>query len=518
MLTLGAAPSSSTTRVVAPIASVDFLSTCCVALPIGRVVLVALGGAIAKSDESTTHNNGFPEDKIIIPVGVTPATLKNFSLYDMLGLAGEWADSADVETIKKAYHKAVLAYHPDKQPFKTADGKEDRTVFLKIQEAYNVLCNEGKRRAYDSQMPFDDTIPTEAHIEKAFTKGPEKYLKMYDKVFKRNARFAVKKPVPEIGDMDASMEQVSKFYDYWVKFESWRDFTGVGTDRKIDDGYSRYEKRYYAKEIEKAAKEAKQKEMNRLIDLVQTCMKRDPRLVRDKEAKKAAKDASKFSKESELKRRSDLVSNSKAWADAEEEAAKEIAKANKADKEKLKKAQSKARNTLRKLLRGTAEKGLGSGEYGLVTEEEMEKICSTCSLDVLNVMNDSMGGEAATKDSSVLLVDGVEQVRKLMEESLSVASQAEDDERIAKEARRRDMEEKAAPEKKKKPDSREWSAEDNAALAKGLRRYPAGLANRWLLLTSYLNDQRRPEYSYDAEEVLIAAYLLSEGTKESTSA
>jgi DnaJ family protein C protein 2 len=75
-------------------------------------------------------------------------------------------------------------------------------------------------------MPFDDKIPSDEQIEKALTKGPERYLKMYDKVFKRNARFAVQKPVPEIGDMETPLDQVNKFYEYWVKFESWRDFTG----------------------------------------------------------------------------------------------------------------------------------------------------------------------------------------------------------------------------------------------------------------------------------------------------
>ena len=35
--------------------------------------------------------------RIVIPLGVTPATLKNFTLYDMLGLAGELGASAGVE-------------------------------------------------------------------------------------------------------------------------------------------------------------------------------------------------------------------------------------------------------------------------------------------------------------------------------------------------------------------------------------------------------------------------------------
>ena len=38
----------------------------------------------------------------------------------------------------------------------------------------------------------------------------------------------------------------------------------------------------------------------------------------------------------------------------------------------MKKVQSKARNTLRKLLRLSATKGNGSGEYGIVSEADVE--------------------------------------------------------------------------------------------------------------------------------------------------
>lgn len=113
------------------------------------------------------------------------------------------------QVIKKAYHKAVLVYHPDKAQHKSADGKkEDRSVFLKVQEAFNVLSNETKRRAYDSQMPFDESTPTEERVAKALEKGPKKFFKLYDAVFKRNARFAVKKPVPEIGGEETPMAEV----------------------------------------------------------------------------------------------------------------------------------------------------------------------------------------------------------------------------------------------------------------------------------------------------------------------
>lgn len=51
-------------------------------------------------------------------------------------------------------------YHPDKSQL-----KRDKAVFLAIQDAYNTLSSAQKRRAYDSSLPFDDTIPTAEDIQ-----------------------------------------------------------------------------------------------------------------------------------------------------------------------------------------------------------------------------------------------------------------------------------------------------------------------------------------------------------------
>jgi hypothetical protein len=48
----------------------------------------------------------------------------------------------------------------------------------------------------------------------------------------------------------------------------------------------------------------------------------------------------------------------------------------KADKEKMKKAQSNARNVLRKLLRASAAQGHGEGEYGIVSSADVELLCA----------------------------------------------------------------------------------------------------------------------------------------------
>jgi len=65
-------------------------------LPIGKEALGLLGGKTQEVASKKDHG-GFPEDKICIPVGITPQNLSKFTLYDVLGFSGEWGASADVE-------------------------------------------------------------------------------------------------------------------------------------------------------------------------------------------------------------------------------------------------------------------------------------------------------------------------------------------------------------------------------------------------------------------------------------
>ena len=64
------------------------------------------------------------------------------SYYEILGVP----KNADAETIKKAYRKLALKYHPDRnQGDKTAEEK-----FKEINEAYAVLSDAEKRKNYDT--------------------------------------------------------------------------------------------------------------------------------------------------------------------------------------------------------------------------------------------------------------------------------------------------------------------------------------------------------------------------------
>lgn len=514
MFAIGAPPSSSTKSAV--LGSVKLTSQCSDALAIGREALQRLGGIVKDAVADTKEASGFDMDLIVIPVGVTPQNLGNYTLYDMLGFTPEWADSADTEAIKKAYHKAVLMYHPDKAQFKTSGGEEDQSVFLKIQEAFKVLCDEKLRRAYDSQLPFDERIPAEEKVDEKMAKNPLKFFKLFDPVFKRNARFAVKKPVPDLGDMETPMDQVHKFYTYWINFESWRDFTGVDAEYNPESASSRQEKRYMQQENEKLAKKKKKLEMDRIIELVMLAQKKDPRVVADKLQKQEAKDAAKNAKEAEKNRREEEERTAKEWAAAQEEGVVSTANMTKAEKDKYKKSVSNARNLFRKLLRACSEAGHGdNGEYGILNGADCDVMCANCDLEDLNTMNNAMGGVAASKDKDVFKADGIQEVLSRVEVMQERANQSTEDERIV-----RDMSRKEAEEAKNKPTSRrgnqsnanvpppekEWSPEGLQCVAKSLKRYPAGFNNRWQMIYYYVNDTLKPAEMYTETEVMIAAW------------
>jgi len=70
-------------------------------------------------------------------------TVKETELYDVLGVA----PGATSGEIKKKFYKEALIWHPDKNPGDQAATER----FQKINNAYAVLSDPDKRRAYDSQ-------------------------------------------------------------------------------------------------------------------------------------------------------------------------------------------------------------------------------------------------------------------------------------------------------------------------------------------------------------------------------
>src|SRR4029079_17919037 len=61
-------------------------------------------------------------------------------LYAVLGVARD----ADEDTIKKAFRKLAMKYHPDKNP-----GKANEARFKEVNQANEILSDKKKRALYD---------------------------------------------------------------------------------------------------------------------------------------------------------------------------------------------------------------------------------------------------------------------------------------------------------------------------------------------------------------------------------
>ena len=79
-----------------------------------------------------------------------PSTARK-DYYEALGVVR----GADADEIRKAYRKLARKYHPDLNPGDKA--AEER--FKKVQEAYDILSDENKRKVYDQYGFYSENIP-----------------------------------------------------------------------------------------------------------------------------------------------------------------------------------------------------------------------------------------------------------------------------------------------------------------------------------------------------------------------
>src|ERR1700754_7661 len=76
---------------------------------------------------------------------------KQEDYYQTLGVER----GANADEVRKAYRKLARKHHPDLNPGDKA--AEDR--FKKVQEAYDILSDENKRKVYDQYGFYSDNIP-----------------------------------------------------------------------------------------------------------------------------------------------------------------------------------------------------------------------------------------------------------------------------------------------------------------------------------------------------------------------
>jgi len=142
--------------------------------------------------------------------------------------------------------KKVLKHHPDKKAGNSSSvnnnlylagvnqNTNDDAFFKCIQKAHEVLTNAEKRRQFDSVDPdfleFEENLPN--------TSKNTNFFERFGPVFDAYSRFSKIKPVPTLGHVKSTKEEVEGFYDFWYNFDSWRSFEWY--DKEVNEGSDKY--------------------------------------------------------------------------------------------------------------------------------------------------------------------------------------------------------------------------------------------------------------------------------------
>eukprot|EP00978_Attheya_sp_CCMP212_P010276 scaffold24753_cov33-Attheya_sp.AAC.1 len=494
----------------------------------------------AMDEDATTVSTMTSKKKVRDLLALSTKKLKKLSYYQVLG---DIPLHSTQDQIKRAYHKACLKYHPDK----TGRGEEDE-VFLLVKSAFDTLSDASKRRSYDSTVDFDESIPAAAAIGVVITDA--EFYTLYGPVFERNLRFdqtrlsammeATPKDTskndgkkkknkknkkqnnnngssatpkltecPPFGDDDTPVDEVNKFYDYWINFDSWRDFSLKAqdtTDHDVDAADSREEKRWMAKEIDRKAKAMKRDEMARINTLVERAMAADPRIVRERdrianEKKRAADEKHDAQRRVELEQKLTEARLLKAQ-EAKEQEEKESKATAKIKKEGEKKLLRKAKQLLRKLT--FAAFTLDTSKVWADMEDmndDVELLCSKLTLDEITDLTEALGGAEAVEANNAPNLESLVDVKECAAETKAGAS------KTSFEALKRRNEIRSAAAKQEKAQkaakaTTPWTRDELSALAKAVKKYPPGGANRWDAIALFVNNLCKPDEPRSKEDCI----------------
>lgn len=397
--------------------------------------------------------------------------------YEILGLNPYSSSSTD---IKKAFRKLSLKYHPDKH-----NGSD--YAFLALKRAHDELYDEDKRQAYDStKLPFDDSIPAsrEKLIEEVLYKD-EDFYDTFGPVFERNLRFDAKlkngkqKP-PDFGDDETPINEVHSFYEYWIHFDSWRDFTQQATDElqlenELENAESRFEKRWLQKEIQKKAKQYKRKEVSRVQLLVQRAMEVDPRLQREREQQAEAKAQAQRAKQERQRLAEQEKRDQAKKAAIEEKQMEERLAQEKKERQEAKQQLRKARQGLRRSIEFQKDNKYWADSYDMGLDVDL--LCQGLDLTALLNLTQEM---AQTEDKLGLVHLRAQSLKTEQEQERKSSSAAA----VAAAAQSSNAPSSSQSTSTTKP----WTKDELSALAKAVKKYPPGGASRWEQIALFVNN------------------------------
>jgi len=124
--------------------------------------------------------------EIINKIETTYTTFLNAGYYKILALR----ESAPFDEIKRAYHKAVKEFHPDRYSYLDSEHLRHKlnTIFNFITEAYAILSDPEKKKQYDSQLSYK-TVQKTSNNELAVIRFEEAIREFRNKNFTQASEF-----------------------------------------------------------------------------------------------------------------------------------------------------------------------------------------------------------------------------------------------------------------------------------------------------------------------------------------
>mmetsp|Transcript_22576 Transcript_22576/g.31438 ORF Transcript_22576/g.31438 Transcript_22576/m.31438 type:complete len:668 (+) Transcript_22576:166-2169(+) len=419
--------------------------------------------------------------------------------YATLGLSEERYLATD-KMIKDAYRDACLRFHPDKCGAAMKDDAEKAKIeerFKAIQDSYDTLSDPAKRRVFDSTDDFNEFLPTSCE--------DGEFYKVFGPAFHRQSRWSEKTPVPQLGDEAAADAVVEKFYDFWLRFRSWREFPDE-EEHDLDSAECREHKRYMERENKKLREKNKKKEDKRLTSFIELAYKIDPRMQAIKTRERDAREAKKKAKYDEKNKKKNEEEAAK-LAETERLAALELAEKlakldDKKEREKEKKLVRKERARLRTVTEELRRRGESSPSVTppMVSEETVECICASFSLEDLKDLCAKIEEPTVDLKAAHTLLqeasDKADENPGIISVPISPASSTSSLQNLTRSPSKKSMSSQNLKQQQQKPEENEeapWSEEELRLMGKALRKFQKGYNKRWDAIAAYLGTRTAEE-------------------------
>lgn len=197
------------------------------------------------------------------------------------------------DDLKKSYKRLALRWHPDKNPDRADEAKEQ---FQLIQQAYEVLGDPRERQWYDNHREYiinsGDTPVNELNLFKYFSPSCYKgfgdddkgFYAVYREVFntllvEESVYFEVDPDdIPTFGRSDSDYDSIVRpFYNFWCGFNTHKPF-GWLDEYDIRKAPNRRVVKLMEKENKKIRDKAKKECNDKIQSLIEFVRKRDKRL------------------------------------------------------------------------------------------------------------------------------------------------------------------------------------------------------------------------------------------------